>query len=267
MAAGHSDKSSTTLAGSAAGESTCTGVTSAPRTVHDPQVTPKRQEHKIRGLDVMMGWYNTKGQNPIQSPPTCLHPQLGDLFIHHYGDTSMQIWLWNNGVWEPTIQDGHHHPVLKDHRLCIRDGVDPSWVTRKMLATYKTRAQGKDGELPDTQFYLFSARSKRKGNVIKLKALSADHEVLTVQQTSSVFAEPTLEDPAIVGFQGYDTCEEGISVNEYGYASDSDLSEEDEEADEAIQDRKYYCQDTVLHRDGVHLDADVHPDQTPAMEE
>jgi hypothetical protein len=113
--------------------------------VHDPQVTPKRQEHKIRGLDVMMGWYNTKGQNPIQSPPTCLHPQLGDLFIHHYGDTSMQIWLWNNGVWEPTIQDGHHHPVLKDHRLCIRDGVDPSWVTRKTLATYKTRARGKDG--------------------------------------------------------------------------------------------------------------------------
>jgi hypothetical protein len=112
---------------------------------HDPQVTPRRQEHKIRGLDVMMGWYNTKGQNLIQSPPACLHPQLGDLFIHHYGDTSMQIWLWINDIWEPDIQDGHHHPVLKDHRLYVRDGVDPSWVTRKTLATYKTRARGKDG--------------------------------------------------------------------------------------------------------------------------
>jgi hypothetical protein len=61
-----------------------------------------------------------------------------------------------------------------------------------------------------------------------------------VQQTSSVFAEPTLEDPAIVGFQGYDTCEEGISVDEYGYASDSDLSEEDEEADEGIQDSRWF---------------------------
>jgi hypothetical protein len=55
-----------------------------------------------------------------------------------------------------------------------------------------------------------------------------------VQQTLSVFAEPTLDDPAIVRFQGYDMYKEGISVDEYGYASDSDLGEEDDEVDETI---------------------------------
>ncbi|KAG1867491.1 hypothetical protein C8R48DRAFT_671715 [Suillus tomentosus] len=105
---------------------------------------PKRQEHKIRGLDAMMGWYESEGPNRISSP-TCLHAQLGDLFIHRYGNSSVQIWLSNGSDWESNIQDGHHHPVLKDHRLCVREGGEPSWVTRKTLATYKTRGRTKDG--------------------------------------------------------------------------------------------------------------------------
>ncbi|KAG2744866.1 hypothetical protein P692DRAFT_20693236, partial [Suillus brevipes Sb2] len=103
-------------------------------------IIPKRQEHKIRGLDVTMGWYESEGADRISSP-TCLHAQLGDLFIHRYGNSSLQIWLSNGSAWEPNIQDGHHHPVLKDHRLCVREGGEPSWVTRKTLATYKTRGR------------------------------------------------------------------------------------------------------------------------------
>ncbi|KAG1794219.1 uncharacterized protein HD556DRAFT_1443167 [Suillus plorans] len=95
------------------------------------------------------------------------------------------------------------------------------------------------GQLPDTQFYLFSNQSKRKGNITKLKTLFAEHEVLAVgsEYFSNLFAaKQTLDDPAIVRFQGgRHMCEEGISIDEYGYASDSDLGEEDEEVDETVQ--------------------------------
>ncbi|KAG1767295.1 hypothetical protein EV702DRAFT_1050398 [Suillus placidus] len=59
--------------------------------------------------------------------------------------SSLQIWLSNGSDWEPDVQDGHHHPVLRDHRLCVREGSEPSWVTRKILATYKARGRTKDG--------------------------------------------------------------------------------------------------------------------------
>jgi hypothetical protein len=98
---------------------------------------PKHQEHKIHGLDVMMGWYENEGPDHILYP-TCLHAQLGDLFIHHYGNSSLQIWLLNGSNWESDVQDGHHHPVLKDHRLCVHEGGEPCWVTQKTLTTYKT---------------------------------------------------------------------------------------------------------------------------------
>jgi hypothetical protein len=67
-----------------------------------------------------------------------------------------------------------------------------------------------------------------------------------VKRTLSVFGEPTLDDPAIVRFQGYDMCKEGISVDEYGYASDSDLDEEDDEVDETIQNTPTAVNDLAI---------------------
>ncbi|KAG1854898.1 hypothetical protein F4604DRAFT_1685906 [Suillus subluteus] len=74
------------------------------------------------------------------------------------------------------------------------------------------------GELLDTQFDLFSARSKRAGNVTKPRALFANHRALAAN--SEYFASY------------YHTCEGGISLSEYGYASDSDLDEEEGEEGE-----------------------------------
>ena len=59
-----------------------------------------------------------------------------------------------------------------------------------------------------------------------------------VQQTLPVFSEKTPDDPTVVEFQDYHACEGGISLDEYGYASDSDLDEEEEETDETVQDSK-----------------------------
>ncbi|KAG2347134.1 hypothetical protein BDR05DRAFT_996907 [Suillus weaverae] len=114
------------------------------------------------------------------------------------------------------------------------------------------------GELLDTQFYLFSVRSKREGNVTNLQSLFANDEALTagseyfssckpfrnsvttqsIQQTLSVLSkDSTPNDSAVVEFQDYHTCEAGISLDEYDYASDSDLDEE-EETDETVQDNE-----------------------------
>lgn len=92
------------------------------------------------------------------------------------------------------------------------------------------------GELLDTQFNLFSIRSKRKGNITNLQALFANDEALTTcsEYFSSLLSEETSNDPAVVEFQDYHACEGGISLDEYGYASDSDLDEE-EETDEVVQ--------------------------------
>lgn len=95
------------------------------------------------------------------------------------------------------------------------------------------------GELLDTQFYLFSVRSKHKGNVTNLQALFANDEALAAcsEYFSSLLSEKTPNDPAVVEFQDYHACEGGISLDEYGYESDSDLDEE-EETDETVQDNE-----------------------------
>ncbi|KAG1848585.1 hypothetical protein C8R48DRAFT_778800 [Suillus tomentosus] len=89
------------------------------------------------------------------------------------------------------------------------------------------------GELLDTQFYLFSARSKRQGNVTKLRALYANKKALATDSEyfNSLLFKNTLDDPALVEVEDHYTCEGGISLSEYGYASDSDLDEEDEEGE------------------------------------
>ncbi|KAG0704138.1 hypothetical protein DFH29DRAFT_802345 [Suillus ampliporus] len=97
------------------------------------------------------------------------------------------------------------------------------------------------GELIDTQFYLFSARSKRGGNATKLQALFVNDEALTASSDyfSNLLSEKTLDDPTLVEFQDYHASEEGISLNEYGYESDSDLDEEEEERNEIVQDSRW----------------------------
>ncbi|KAG1752163.1 hypothetical protein EDB19DRAFT_1095255 [Suillus lakei] len=101
--------------------------------------------------------------------------------------------------------------------------------------------------LTNIQFYLFSTRSKRQGNVAKLQPLFADDETLTSSSEyfSGLLSEKTLNDPALVELQDHHP-EGGISLDEYGYASDSDFDEEEEgeegeekeETNETVQDSR-----------------------------
>ncbi|KAG2094662.1 uncharacterized protein F5147DRAFT_778969 [Suillus discolor] len=96
------------------------------------------------------------------------------------------------------------------------------------------------GELLDTQFDLFSARSKCAGNITKPQALFANHEALAASSEyfASLLSRKFLNDPTLIEFQDYHTCEGGISLSEYGYASNSDLNEEEEEIDEIDKDKE-----------------------------
>ncbi|OAX36905.1 hypothetical protein K503DRAFT_801651 [Rhizopogon vinicolor AM-OR11-026] len=92
------------------------------------------------------------------------------------------------------------------------------------------------GDLIDTQYYLFSARSKCEGAATKPQALFANDEALAASSEyfSSLLSEKSLNDPALVELQDYHACEEAISLNDYGYASDSDLDEEGEGASATV---------------------------------
>ncbi|KAI5989514.1 hypothetical protein EDD15DRAFT_2198473 [Pisolithus albus] len=103
---------------------------------------PVRQEHKIRNLDATMGRYITSHRLPLESPPSGLYAADGDLYIHHYGNKKAQVWLREGDQWTGNISDGHHHPLLRDYRLFVADGIEPTWVTKKTRSTYKGRIRG-----------------------------------------------------------------------------------------------------------------------------
>lgn len=103
---------------------------------------PNRQEQKIRNLDIKIGRYITTHPLPLQHPPSCPRAADGDLYIHHYGNKKVQIWLREGDGWLGDITDGHDHPLLSDYRLFVADDVEPTWVTRKTRSTYKGRIRG-----------------------------------------------------------------------------------------------------------------------------
>ncbi|KAI6158397.1 hypothetical protein EDD17DRAFT_1016342 [Pisolithus thermaeus] len=104
--------------------------------------TPNRQEHKIRNLNLTMGRFITTHHLPLQQPPPRLRAVDGDLYIHHYGNKKVQIWLKEGDQWVGDISDGHHHPLLQDYRLFVADDIEPTWVTKKTRSTYKGRIRG-----------------------------------------------------------------------------------------------------------------------------
>lgn len=90
-------------------------------------------------------------------------------------------------------------------------------------------------ELVDTKFHLYSGRSAHSRKVSRLQALSGNDVVLAARsdffaQLSSRTAPP---DATLVDFDGGSAFEDGMTLDDYGYASDSDL--EDDEVEDASQ--------------------------------
>ncbi|KAI0054402.1 hypothetical protein BV25DRAFT_1922716 [Artomyces pyxidatus] len=106
---------------------------------------PIEHEHKIRGKEERLRWYETSGGHKILRPPTELEPvEVGDIFIHKVTNnhtTMLQKWMWDKSRhWVP-IEVGRRHPLPSVSHLRFwlhRDGT-PGWITKKTAATYQGR--------------------------------------------------------------------------------------------------------------------------------
>ncbi|KAG1819251.1 uncharacterized protein BJ212DRAFT_1298488 [Suillus subaureus] len=118
------------------------------------------------------------------------------------------------------------------------------------------------GEHLNTQFYLFSTRSKREGNITKLQPLFADDEVLVASSEyfSGLLSEESPNDPNLVEFQDHHR-QGGVSLDEYDYASDSDLDEE-----EGKEETNGFVQDNEKSELRVKVSAEQIP-QTPSIKD
>jgi hypothetical protein len=115
-------------------------------TVNHPQSTvskysARRIEHKIRGLDRIMHWYDSRGCEPLLAPPPCESLECGDLYIHQSlsTPTSRQMWIWSAQQGWQDAQECQAHPLLPMHRLWFSATGEPRWVTQKTISTYKGR--------------------------------------------------------------------------------------------------------------------------------
>jgi hypothetical protein len=105
------------------------------------QYSARRIEHKIRGLDQIMHWYDSRGCEPLLAPPPCESLECGDLYIHQSlsTPTSRQMWIWSAQQGWQDAQEYQAHPLLPMHRLWFSATGEPRWVTQKTISTYKGR--------------------------------------------------------------------------------------------------------------------------------
>jgi len=99
-----------------------------------------KKEHKIRDQDVYIVWYESKGVSALKGPISRGTMQVGDLFVHRW-DGGVQVWIWERTGWQ-SVEAGHPHPSLVQHRLQILDRGEPRWVTRKTQVTYQSQKGG-----------------------------------------------------------------------------------------------------------------------------
>ncbi|KAH7882006.1 hypothetical protein F5I97DRAFT_1931729 [Phlebopus sp. FC_14] len=123
-------------------------------------------------------------------------------------------------------------------------------------------------ELINTQFFLFSSRSRRTGKVTKPRTLCAND--IVIKQNCDWFkrllgTNDDFLDPAVFEFGEFHGLGSGISLDEYRYGDDSDLEDEDGDENRSMNgvrsDRLSRTSTTISNGITVHTDADA--DATP----
>lgn len=99
---------------------------------------PEKHERKIRNENVVMFWLKSRGCEAIHGPSRP-GTNIGDLYLHLFGENTVQIWMWDGVSSWDSIEEGYVHPLLPNRRLWLQTRDEPSWVTRKTATTYKGR--------------------------------------------------------------------------------------------------------------------------------
>ncbi|KAI6028161.1 hypothetical protein EDC04DRAFT_2605811 [Pisolithus marmoratus] len=124
----------------------------------------------------------------LMQPPPYLHTVDGDLYIHHYGNKDVQIWLREGNQWVGDILDSHHHPMLPDYHLFVAKGIEPTWVTRKMRLTYKGRIHGHQKKRPvvELQWYQINYQWCAAKKVCRMDG----HNACTMRNSKDIYKSP-----------------------------------------------------------------------------
>ncbi|KAI6104679.1 hypothetical protein EV401DRAFT_1893275 [Pisolithus croceorrhizus] len=102
----------------------------------------RRHQKAIRSRSDCISWFSSLNSGPMEAPPSspnCYSHTLqgGDLFVHTH-DRGHKAWMWGESGWMP-VQEGHSHPSIAGYYLSIAGSGEPSWVTGKTMATYRSK--------------------------------------------------------------------------------------------------------------------------------
>ncbi|KAF9778444.1 hypothetical protein BJ322DRAFT_1105307 [Thelephora terrestris] len=105
-------------------------------------VTIKQDRPFPSGSPGVTTWYSSYSVDNIDSPPSNLNPNVGDLYIHtNRAEDFHHIWLFGlDTSWSKVaVSDKVYHPVIADRVLSLRANGTPSWITAASYTTIKGR--------------------------------------------------------------------------------------------------------------------------------
>lgn len=116
---------------------------------HNPtsksSIVPIKQDRPFpSGSPGVTTWYSSHSLDAIDSPPSDLNPNVGDLYIHtDRAEDFHYIWLFGLDVgWSKvTVSDKVYHPVIADRVLSLRANGTPSWITAASYTTIRGRKE------------------------------------------------------------------------------------------------------------------------------
>ncbi|KAI0311539.1 hypothetical protein OF83DRAFT_1087622 [Amylostereum chailletii] len=105
----------------------------------EPSLNIRKFPRKIKNLKESFTWFEATGIDPLTSAPS-FSARVGDVFLYkHRRDSRPQTWVRAAaGGWSP-IEAGGPHPRFTQYRFHLLSNGVPSWVTKKTIATYRSR--------------------------------------------------------------------------------------------------------------------------------
>ncbi|KAI0314493.1 hypothetical protein OF83DRAFT_442906 [Amylostereum chailletii] len=104
-------------------------------------ISVQRFQRRVRSTEFNIVWFVSFGEEALSHPHPVGAAAEGDIYVHKVMGGSPQTWLRNGeDLWLP-VAVGDVHPRLPTHCLNLLPNGDPSWVTKKTVTTYRSRAR------------------------------------------------------------------------------------------------------------------------------
>jgi len=108
-------------------------------------VSPIKQERPFpSGSPGATAWYSSYSLANLDSPPSGLNQNVGDLYVHNNRATALyEMWLCGlEKSWKRVeATEKVYHPIIVDRVLSMRANGTPSWITAASYTTIKGRKE------------------------------------------------------------------------------------------------------------------------------